>query len=210
MLHDHAASIRPPRCPEGDAGFDTGFGDHTRVVPPTTAGMLLAASPPLDDPHFDRTVVYLLAHDPLGGTVGVVLNRPGEAGLARVAPAWRERFAEPAVLFDGGPVAADTLVVVEVTASLGLGEAGSVRVLGEPPDDDALPDGARYRMFRGYSGWTAGQLDAELAAGSWLLLPSRPGDLLCEEPGNLWRTVIARQGPERAWLAEAPDDLRWN
>src|ERR1700753_1112559 len=51
-------------------------------------GRLLVATPLLNDPHFVRTVVYLLEHDG-GGTVGVLLNRrshtPGGQGAAELA-----------------------------------------------------------------------------------------------------------------------------
>lgn len=44
-------------------------------VPSPTRGRLLVATPPLADPHFDRTVVFMLEHRP-DGALGVVLNRP--------------------------------------------------------------------------------------------------------------------------------------
>ncbi|MFP5488536.1 MAG: YqgE/AlgH family protein, partial [Acidimicrobiia bacterium] len=40
-----------------------------------TKGRLLVATPPLDDPNFDRTVVYVIEHHP-DGALGVVINRP--------------------------------------------------------------------------------------------------------------------------------------
>ena len=43
----------------------------------TTRGMLLLATPPLDDPNFDRSVVYMMEHN-AEGAVGVVLNNPTE------------------------------------------------------------------------------------------------------------------------------------
>ena len=38
----------------------------------TTRGMLLLATPPLDDPNFDRSVIYIMEHS-AEGAVGVVL-----------------------------------------------------------------------------------------------------------------------------------------
>ena len=52
--------------------------DPRRAAP--TKGRLLLATPPLEDPNFDRTVVYMLEHHD-DGAVGVVLNRPTDEEL---------------------------------------------------------------------------------------------------------------------------------
>ena len=70
------------------------------------AGRLLVATPLLGDPHFARTVVYLLEHDG-GGTVGVVLNRPSHTPVGQVLPDWHDAVSGPAVVFGGGPVQPD-------------------------------------------------------------------------------------------------------
>ena len=49
-------------------------------------GLLLVATPQLEDPNFRRSVVLLVEHDVGGGTLGVVLNRPTEVPVDRVLP----------------------------------------------------------------------------------------------------------------------------
>jgi hypothetical protein len=49
--------------------------DETSFASTSCKGKLLVATPPLSDPNFDRTVIYMLEHT-LDGAVGVVLNRP--------------------------------------------------------------------------------------------------------------------------------------
>src|SRR6476661_4801320 len=66
-------------------------------------GMLLVATPDLRDPHFRRTVVYLVAHGD-DGTVGVILNRPSETAVQNVLPGWASHTARPHAVFAGGPV----------------------------------------------------------------------------------------------------------
>ena len=66
------------------------------------------------------------------------------------------------------------------------------------------------RIFRGYAGWGPGQLELEIEAGAWLVLDTDPGDLFGDEPEELWRNVLRRQGGRLAWLAGAPDDLSAN
>src|SRR5881275_2103715 len=70
------------------------------------SGRLLVATPLLGDPHFARTVVYLLEHDG-GGTVGVVVNRPSHTPVGHVLPDWQDAVSGPAVVFGGGPVQPD-------------------------------------------------------------------------------------------------------
>lgn len=165
----------------------------------STAGRLLVATPPLVDPNFDRTVVYVIEHNHLGA-LGLVINRP----TAEVTPAelgdWDEFVSPPATLFGGGPVQPEAII--------GLAETdGGVRTV----DLAAAPAGVRrVRMFRGYSGWSPGQLDAELLAAAWIVCAADTGDLFLSEPQEIWRAVLRRQGGTTAWLASTPDDLSMN
>ena len=62
------------------------------------------------------------------------------------------------------------------------------------------------RLYTGYSGWAAGQLDAEITAGAWHVVEAMPDDVLCADPENLWRTVMRRQGGRLASQGLFPDD----
>ena len=57
-----------------------------------TSGQLLVATPPLEDPNFDRTVVYVIDHGD-DGTVGVVVNRPTDAIPDDPIDRWTEFMA---------------------------------------------------------------------------------------------------------------------
>ena len=81
--------------------------------------------------------------------------------------------------------------------------------LSESPNE-AAPVLERFRLFRGYSGWSPGQLDAEMEAGAWIVVPAQPDDVFCARPADLWRDVLRRQGGRLAWIADAPDDLAAN
>lgn len=179
----------------------------------STRGQLLVATPPLDDPNFDRTVVLILEHQD-SGAIGVVLNRSTHAPVESVLAEWAEHSAPPGTIFRGGPVSVDSLIgLAEVTADtdpeahrieLSVGTLTTV--------DLAAPasTSGRTRIFAGYSGWGPGQLEGELAASAWLVLPAELSDVLTTDPDHLWRTVLSRQGGRVAWLATAPDDLSAN
>lgn len=184
------------------------------MPPNSTRGMLLVATPPLDDPNFDRSVIYMMEHN-ADGAVGLVLNRPTEEDSIDGLDRWMELSALPAVVFDGGPVQLDALIAIaeveqpqEDAWSPILPDLGSVD-LARDPLDVAMSVG-RVRIFRGYAGWSAGQLDAELDAGAWMVFDATRDDVFNADPDELWRDVLRRQRGRVAWLANAPDDLSMN
>ncbi len=75
-------------------------------------GRLLVATPVIDEPIFFRTVIGLLEHDDEVGTLGVVLNRPGERLVNDIIPAWADAAGAPPVLFRGGPVSAGSALAL--------------------------------------------------------------------------------------------------
>lgn len=129
-------------------------------------GRLLLAGPTLIDPNFFRAVVLVLEHTE-EGAIGVILNRPTDLPVHEALPTWSSAVSEPEVVFVGGPVGAGTAIALgrgldvdELVGSFGM------------VDLDAEPDEFRdVRLFSGYAGWGAGQLESELAQNAWLTVP---------------------------------------
>ena len=175
-------------------------------------GDLLVSSTELVEPTFRRTVIYVIEHSETG-SLGVVLNRPSDAAVQDVLPAWAERAAKPKALFVGGPVRRDAALCVGVlTPGAGAvdglrGVEGRVVLVDLDADADELgPLLVGVRMFAGYSGWSAGQLEGELARADWLVVPSLPDDLLAPPRTDLWARVLRRQPMPLALLATHPLD----
>ena len=61
------------------------------------------------------------------------------------------------------------------------------------------PD-ARARIFLGYAGWGAGQLEAEIASGAWLVVPFDAGLVFDRPHEELWEEAIRSLGIEPATL----------
>jgi putative transcriptional regulator len=188
------------------------------VIPsPPTKGRLLLATPPLEDPNFDRTVIYMLEHHD-EGALGLVLNRPSEEELAEPLDAWIGLQSDPSQVFVGGPVEPDALIALARTRHpMDEPDEHLAPLTGDIASADLAADPAlmidsisELRVFRGYSGWGPGQLDGEIEAGAWLVLDLEPDDLFTDTPDELWRAVLRRQPGRLAWLAEAPDDLSAN
>ena len=59
---------------------------------------------------------------------------------------------------------------------------------------DGVPeDSASLRFFIGYAGWAPGQLDNELAHGSWRVLPGSSEHIFAKEPRTLWQRLTPAQ-----------------
>jgi putative transcriptional regulator len=137
--------------------------------------ILLIARDELRDPNFSDAVVLVMNH--LGpAPVGLVINRPTEVPVARLFPHLKRLETLPDKVYFGGPV-----------------ELGSVWFLfraSRPPEHAVQAFGSIYlsadrelllqllardkpmdklRIFIGHSGWGPGQLEAEIAQGSWRL-----------------------------------------
>ncbi|HZT82617.1 MAG TPA: YqgE/AlgH family protein [Gemmataceae bacterium] len=161
------------------------------------AGSFLVARPLLRDPNFARTVVLLLAHND-DGAFGLVVNQPADVpGL-------------PWPLFSGGPCPAPGLILLHgypewveageaeagaaqtVAPGVFLGDASCLEKANELSDDGA----ARFRVFRGYSGWGGGQLEGELAAGAWAVVPATAELVFDTPPDELWDRLAPPMIPE--------------
>jgi putative transcriptional regulator len=185
------------------------------------AGQLVVATPQLGDPNFARTVVLLLQADEDDGALGLVLNRPTGTDLAEVLPDWAPMAAAPPYVFTGGPVQPNAAIC------LGHGRNGGTQVgafspleglpgtsvgtvdLDAPPEQLA-PAVSEVRVFAGYAGWAAGQLEAEVEEGAWWVLDALPVDAFSADPEQLWADVLRRQGAPIAFAANYPTDPTLN
>lgn len=176
-------------------------------------GRLLVAAPTLADPNFARSVVLLL--DAGGdGALGVVLNRPTSLQVSEVLTGWDVVVDGPGVLFQGGPVETDSaLAVASVGADGEEDPIGWRRVFGttglvdlDAPIEIMAEVVTSLRIFAGYAGWSAGQLEEEIADGAWYVVDAEPEDPFRPDPTDLWGEVLRRQGGRLAMLATMPTE----
>jgi len=180
------------------------------------AGMLLLASPEMLDPNFTDAVVLLLDADQ-DGAMGVVINRPSPVPVVSVLEGWGDIVSDPEVLFRGGPVSPEGALAVALLHEPGAAPVGLrpvtdrlaiVDLEGEAEAIDEAVDGVR--IFAGYAGWGAGQLEGEVEGGDWYVVPSMPPDAFQADPSDLWRDVMRRQPGKLAWHLNRPADPELN
>lgn len=180
------------------------------------AGSLLISRPAMLDPNFDGTVVLICTHDE-HGSVGLTLNRPLDVELEDVLPedSGLEDISKLEIpLLWGGPVGNDCLHVlsgpeqdpVSVLPVLpGVYFGGDMELVRR-----TLTNEGQLRFFIGYSGWSAGQLQEELDADSWFVLPAEVDDVWTTDWRLLWERLMAKIDPQFSWMTKMPDNPEVN
>ena len=154
--------------------------------------ILLVARAELPDPNFKDSVVLVMNN--IGpAPAGVIINRPTTIGVSRLFPDL-ERLAQlDDKLYFGGPVdissvsflfraetppehATEALRGVYISANRELLR----KLLGREKPMEGL------RVFIGSSGWSPGQLEAEIARGDWALAPAEAGVIFDRKSEHPW------------------------
>jgi putative transcriptional regulator len=141
----------------------------------------LIAMPAMTDPYFSRTLVYIAEHNDQGA-LGVIVNRPIDMSLATLfekidLPLEAQGFADLPVFF-GGPVQTDRGFVLHRPVGEWQSTLAINQHVGLTSSRDVLQAVARegqpqdVMVTLGYSGWSAGQLEQELAQNAWLTVPA--------------------------------------
>ncbi len=184
---------------------DLVLAENKPEVPSTRAlkkGVLLVAHPSLTDPNFQQTVVLICEHE-AEGTLGVIINRPTAVPLSEALPNVSVLKGTSYVLFAGGPVQPDGILmlfrIVEAPERmkkviervyLGLHQETLERVITKPQPTET------FRAYAGYTGWAPGQLEFEMAMGSWAVIPADPTSIFDKAPETLWAEMVeAIQAP---------------
>ena len=162
------------------------------------------------DPNFRRAVLFIYEHDAEVGAGGVIINRPLDKHVGDlVSEIPSEGLAEVPV-FLGGPVGKNQLMF----AAFEWEEANGLRLNHNVNVDEAHErvdqDPTSIRAFVGYAGWSAGQLEAEMAQHAWILQKPTPAALTPARLPKLWFEIMRDLGPWYKMLAAAPDDPSLN
>jgi putative transcriptional regulator len=156
-------------------------------------GVFLYASPSLKEPNFSQTVVLLVEYGPKGA-MGLVINRPTEWKASEAL----EKASElrRLTVYWGGPVQMDAVFGLVRTVR---SPKGGVRVLEDvfltakrkDLETAARGDetGARVRVYAGYTGWGAGQLESEILRNGWIVATGDADAVFSRQPEDVWEKV---------------------
>jgi len=177
-------------------------------------GSLLLDGGKLRGSFFHRAVVLICQHN-AEGAFGLVINRKTENKVGDALAANLPDKVKAQKLFVGGPVQPQALSFLysdillpnsNVMLNLNLGHSLDALVdLGESYSGEE-----KLKLFAGYAGWSAGQLDSEMARKDWLVHPASLELIFTPEPEKLWRSILLQKDVQSRLLADSPDDLSWN
>ena len=163
------------------------------------ANQFLIAMPGMVDPNFSGSVIYLFEHTERGA-MGLVVNRPTEVDLATLFDKIELKL-EIAPLLDqpvyfGGPVQIERGFVLhepssEALYSSSLAVPGGLTMTTSKDVLEAVAAGngpGKFLMTLGYAGWSAGQLEEEIALNGWINVPlsqQQMIDIIFDTPSSL-------------------------
>src|SRR5216117_1227104 len=133
------------------------------------AGSLLVAHPNMLDPNFRRTVLFISAHDPAEGALGLIINRPLDKQVSDLVTETPPAGLADVPVFLGGPVGKNQLMFAAFECQKGEGFKLNHNVDLKEASEWSGQKSAPIRAFVGYAGWGAGQLEAEVKQKAWLL-----------------------------------------
>lgn len=173
-------------------------------------GHLLLDGGNLRGSWFHRTVLLICQHD-REGAFGLVLNRPSGAQISDAVEISLPEPLRSLPLYIGGPVQPNALSYLHGDQFLPAGSVMPNVDLGHSLEQlTELASGysptRRVAVFAGYAGWSAGQLDDELARDAWLVHPADPELIFDPDPADLWFRILRQKGGQYRLLADSPDD----
>jgi putative transcriptional regulator len=157
----------------------------------TLQGNLLIASPSLADSNFEQTVTLVVEHNE-EGAYGVMLNCPSQDTVKEV---WRESVGSPcdisSPVYIGGPCEGFLTAVHSVESLSNIEVAPGIHYTQEPDKIKQLvaQQPSLIRFFVGFSGWSAGQLEAEMREESWLTAAATT-ELVFGDAQVLWTNLV--------------------
>jgi putative transcriptional regulator len=153
-------------------------------------GRLLVAMPGIEDPRFERTVLYLCAHD-----------EEQAMGLERLGVKAETQTPSDLVLL-GGPMERERGFVLHtddfsspdstMPVADGLGLTATRDVLDAMASRINRP--RKSVLALGYASWGPGQLEQELRDNIWLICDADEGLLFDEDHEHKWTRALAKLG----------------
>ena len=164
------------------------------------AGQMLVATRDMVDPRFAESVIFMVHHDRTGA-LGLIVNKPiaeisfadflrgmgvdptGAEGAVRIHLGGPVQPNIGMVLHSADYAGPDTIVVDEAMAMTAQGHVYRAMVDGSGPK--------RRLIALGYSGWGPGQLEGEIAAGSWYTVDADLDVIFDDDHTDKWRRALA-------------------
>lgn len=173
------------------------------------ANHFLIAMPNLVDPNFSKTVTYIFEHS-TDGVIGLVINRPQDLTLGEVMGQTGTLINDNSIIgtavHTGGPVDAERGFVLhssekEWASTLTVSDDFAVTTSSDVLEALANGDGpSAFFVALGYAGWSAEQLEGEIAENVWLTCPADKDIVFNTPTEERWQAAAGSIGVDLALL----------
>ncbi len=189
------------------------FFDPENSIAPAK-GKIIISEPFLQDNYFKRSIVLLTEYLE-EGSVGFVLNKPLNLKVEEVIAGFPKTNALVSL---GGPVNTNTLHYLHTLGDIipnsiqvleNIYWGGDFEVVKKLIESGNL-NRENIRFFLGYSGWSAHQLDNELADNAWVVSEIDPMEVMTPMNKHFWKNTLKRLGKKFEMWSNFPENPQMN
>lgn len=176
-------------------------------------GKILISTPDVSGDIFSRSVVLMIDHNE-NGAFGLILNKKN----SEMSRKMNNIFGFPVEVYEGGPVENDKIFfivkgnpVTEVFDEIGEGfyiTEDIQKIVAEIIEGRLQL--SHVKIFSGYSGWAAQQLESEIHRKMWTVVDVYNLDYTSPNDQGLWKNIMQNLGGEFLLWANAPEDVSMN
>lgn len=168
------------------------------------SNQFLIAMPALVDSHFSHSVSYLCQHNE-EGALAITINRPTDMVLANIFEQMgiksNSKQIQQTPIFAGGPAQKERGFIIhnkesrDWDSSISISDTTSLTSSRDVLEAIADNQGPKhYLVALGYAGWSAGQLEKEFLANSWLNSPYEQNILYNTPIDQRWKAAADQLG----------------
>jgi len=176
-------------------------------------GKILISTPDISGDIFSRSVVLIIDHTE-DGAFGLILNKKN----SKMSNRFKNFFDFDIEVYDGGPVENDKVFFIikgkKVTENFTaindeyyLTEDIELMINAVLQNEISIQD---VKIFSGYSGWSASQLENEVLQKVWTVVDVYNLDYTLPNDHTLWKSIMQNLGGEFLLWANAPEDISLN
>ncbi len=176
-------------------------------------GKCLVSMPGLNDDNFKNALIFVCSHNK-DGAMGFVINKKIKEfsfnDLANQLPIATSQPITPIDLYQGGPMDKVRGFVLHTTDymkgdSIAIGEDIAVSSSVDILTDIAFGNGPKNNLIAlGYASWSPNQLEQEIIANSWLVVPATPELVFKTKDEDKWLAALSSIGVDAARLCGLP------
>lgn len=156
-------------------------------------GVYLVATNNLTGSSFEKTVIFITKYSKYGA-MGLAINKPTELAASDVFPSLKPLKTQNK-LYLGGPVHPKAMLLLIKSANshnvpaiiedvyFSGGQHTLQKIMKNVGPNDII------RAYAGYSGWSPGQLEAEIKRGDWKVTKADKSSIFEIDTASLWQRL---------------------